>query len=65
MCVCVCPARQDLPDSDPEDTAEELTAVVCLESDLQDGQWGTLWESESESDFIAKQVYTYKAFAGV
>ncbi|XP_019952966.2 apoptosis-inducing factor 3 isoform X2 [Paralichthys olivaceus] len=32
------PPRQELPDSDPEDTSEELTAVVCLESDLQDGQ---------------------------
>lgn len=24
--------------SDPEDTSEELTEAVCLESDLQDGQ---------------------------
>ncbi|XP_031136665.1 apoptosis-inducing factor 3 [Sander lucioperca] len=29
---------EELPDSDPEDTSEELTEVVCLESDLQDGQ---------------------------
>ncbi|XP_058483094.1 apoptosis-inducing factor 3 isoform X1 [Solea solea] len=26
------------PHSDPEETSEELTAAVCLESDLQDGQ---------------------------
>ncbi|XP_059207065.1 apoptosis-inducing factor 3 [Centropristis striata] len=33
------PHRDEHPDSDPEDTAsEELTEVVCLESDLQDGQ---------------------------
>ncbi|XP_034406905.1 apoptosis-inducing factor 3 [Cyclopterus lumpus] len=32
------PPREELPDSDPEDTSEELTEVVCLESDLQDGQ---------------------------
>ncbi|XP_029375611.1 apoptosis-inducing factor 3-like [Echeneis naucrates] len=32
------PSQQEFPDSDPEDTSEELTAVVCLESDLQDGQ---------------------------
>ncbi|KAM9348867.1 apoptosis-inducing factor 3-like [Symphorus nematophorus] len=38
VCVCVCAARQEYPDSDPEDTSEELTEVVCLESDLQDGQ---------------------------
>ncbi|XP_020491155.2 apoptosis-inducing factor 3-like [Labrus bergylta] len=31
------PPRQELPDSDPEDS-EELTGVVCLESDLLDGQ---------------------------
>ncbi|XP_050934425.1 apoptosis-inducing factor 3, partial [Lates calcarifer] len=38
-CVCVrCSARQEFTDSDPDDTSEELTAVVCLESDLQDGQ---------------------------
>ncbi|KAA8586800.1 hypothetical protein FQN60_000636 [Etheostoma spectabile] len=30
--------REALPESDPEDTSEELTEVVCLESDLQDGQ---------------------------
>ncbi|XP_034744994.1 apoptosis-inducing factor 3 [Etheostoma cragini] len=30
--------REALPASDPEDTSEELTEVVCLESDLQDGQ---------------------------
>uniref|UniRef100_A0A8C2ZK57 Apoptosis inducing factor mitochondria associated 5 n=1 Tax=Cyclopterus lumpus TaxID=8103 RepID=A0A8C2ZK57_CYCLU len=40
MCVFsgVFLAREELPDSDPEDTSEELTEVVCLESDLQDGQ---------------------------
>ncbi|XP_067464452.1 apoptosis-inducing factor 3 [Thunnus thynnus] len=38
MCVCVCSACQEFPDSDPDDTSEELTEVVCLESDLQDGQ---------------------------
>uniref|UniRef100_UPI0037E70CDB apoptosis-inducing factor 3 n=1 Tax=Semicossyphus pulcher TaxID=241346 RepID=UPI0037E70CDB len=32
------PPRQELPESDPEDLSEELTAVVCLESDLQEGQ---------------------------
>ncbi|XP_022594440.1 apoptosis-inducing factor 3-like [Seriola dumerili] len=32
------PSQQEFSDSDPEDTSEELTAVVCLESDLQDGQ---------------------------
>ncbi|XP_035482701.2 apoptosis-inducing factor 3 isoform X2 [Scophthalmus maximus] len=32
------PPRQEFPDSDPEDTSQEVTAVVCLESDLQDGQ---------------------------
>ncbi|XP_075343601.1 apoptosis-inducing factor 3 [Odontesthes bonariensis] len=31
------PLRGDLTDSDPEDT-EELTQMVCLESDLKDGQ---------------------------
>ncbi|KAK5887691.1 hypothetical protein CesoFtcFv8_016274 [Champsocephalus esox] len=31
-------AREELPDSDPEDSSEELTEVVCLESDLKDGQ---------------------------
>ncbi|KAK5858742.1 hypothetical protein PBY51_002859 [Eleginops maclovinus] len=30
--------REKLPDSDPEDSSEELTEVVCLESDLKDGQ---------------------------
>ncbi|CAJ1063748.1 apoptosis-inducing factor 3 [Xyrichtys novacula] len=30
--------RQELPNPDPEDSSEELTAMVCLESDLQDGQ---------------------------
>ncbi|KAM9332837.1 apoptosis-inducing factor 3-like [Pholidichthys leucotaenia] len=28
----------ELGDSDPEDSSEELTEAVCLESDLQDGQ---------------------------
>ncbi|XP_033996244.1 apoptosis-inducing factor 3 [Trematomus bernacchii] len=32
------PPREELPDSDPEDSSEELTEVVCLESDLKDGQ---------------------------
>ncbi|XP_051258027.1 apoptosis-inducing factor 3 [Dicentrarchus labrax] len=32
------PPRQEFSDSDPEDTSEELTNVVCLESDLKDGQ---------------------------
>ncbi|XP_047463481.1 apoptosis-inducing factor 3 isoform X2 [Mugil cephalus] len=32
------PPRHEFPDSDPEDTSEELTKEVCLESDLQDGQ---------------------------
>ncbi|KAM6911562.1 apoptosis-inducing factor 3-like [Lycodopsis pacificus] len=32
------PPREEHPDSDSEDTSEELTEVVCLESDLQDGQ---------------------------
>ncbi|XP_044079085.1 apoptosis-inducing factor 3 [Siniperca chuatsi] len=32
------PPRDEFPDSDAEDTSEELTEVVCLESDLQDGQ---------------------------
>ncbi|XP_054482363.1 apoptosis-inducing factor 3 [Anoplopoma fimbria] len=32
------PPHEEFPDSDPEDTSEELTEVVCLESDLQDGQ---------------------------
>ncbi|XP_071362034.1 apoptosis-inducing factor 3-like [Trachinotus anak] len=32
------PSQQDFSDSDPEDTSEELTAMVCLESDLKDGQ---------------------------
>ncbi|XP_028277925.1 apoptosis-inducing factor 3 [Parambassis ranga] len=32
-----CLAHQESPDSD-EDSSEELTEVVCLESDLQDGQ---------------------------
>ncbi|XP_030009369.1 apoptosis-inducing factor 3-like [Sphaeramia orbicularis] len=31
------PPHQD-PDSDPEDTSDELTELVCLESDLKDGQ---------------------------
>ncbi|KAK5887690.1 hypothetical protein CesoFtcFv8_016274 [Champsocephalus esox] len=31
-------SREELPDSDPEDSSEELTEVVCLESDLKDGQ---------------------------
>ncbi|XP_042287700.1 apoptosis-inducing factor 3 [Thunnus maccoyii] len=38
VCVCVYSACQEFPDSDPDDTSEELTEVVCLESDLQDGQ---------------------------
>uniref|UniRef100_G3QB16 Apoptosis inducing factor mitochondria associated 5 n=1 Tax=Gasterosteus aculeatus aculeatus TaxID=481459 RepID=G3QB16_GASAC len=37
-CILVCSAREEFPESDPEDTSEELTEVVCLESDLQDGQ---------------------------
>ncbi|XP_068572206.1 apoptosis-inducing factor 3-like [Cebidichthys violaceus] len=32
------PPHEELRDSDPEDTSEELTEAVCLESDLQDGQ---------------------------
>ncbi|KAK5918155.1 hypothetical protein CgunFtcFv8_002942 [Champsocephalus gunnari] len=36
--MCVLAAREELPDSDPEDSSEELTEVVCLESDLKDGQ---------------------------
>ncbi|KAE8287353.1 Apoptosis-inducing factor 3 [Larimichthys crocea] len=32
------PPCHELPDSDPEDTSEELTEMVCLESDLRDGQ---------------------------
>ncbi|KAM9847302.1 apoptosis-inducing factor 3, partial [Aulostomus maculatus] len=31
-------AHQEFPDSDPEDTSEELTEMVCLKTDLQDGQ---------------------------
>lgn len=38
LCMCVLAAREELPDSDPEDSSEELTEVVCLESDLKDGQ---------------------------
>ncbi|XP_037604283.1 apoptosis-inducing factor 3 [Sebastes umbrosus] len=34
----MCSAREELPDPDPEESPEELTEVVCLESDLQDGQ---------------------------
>ncbi|XP_008286824.1 apoptosis-inducing factor 3 [Stegastes partitus] len=30
--------RDEFPDSDPEDSSEELTEEVCVESDLQDGQ---------------------------
>ncbi|KAF3841004.1 hypothetical protein F7725_006866 [Dissostichus mawsoni] len=36
--MCVLAAREELPDSDPEDSSEELMEVVCLESDLKDGQ---------------------------
>ncbi|XP_004550289.1 apoptosis-inducing factor 3 [Maylandia zebra] len=32
------PSRGELTDSDSENPSEELTEVVCLESDLQDGQ---------------------------
>ncbi|KAK2882067.1 apoptosis-inducing factor 3-like [Channa argus] len=32
------PSQHELPDSDPDDSSEELTAEVCLESDLQEGQ---------------------------
>ncbi|XP_005452714.1 apoptosis-inducing factor 3 [Oreochromis niloticus] len=32
------PPRGELTDSDSENSSEELTEVVCLESDLQDGQ---------------------------
>ncbi|KAM3601944.1 uncharacterized protein V6R79_021782 [Siganus canaliculatus] len=32
------PPHHEFPDSDPEDTSEELTKAVCLESELQDGQ---------------------------
>ncbi|XP_029304798.1 apoptosis-inducing factor 3-like [Cottoperca gobio] len=32
------PPCEELWDSDPEDTSRELTKVVCLETDLQDGQ---------------------------
>lgn len=46
MCVCVCACMcvwseyneyNDL--SDEEETSEELTKAVCLESELQDGQY--------------------------
>ncbi|KAM4620383.1 apoptosis-inducing factor 3 [Polymixia lowei] len=32
------PHREESPDTDPEDGSEELTELVCLESDLQNGQ---------------------------
>ncbi|XP_023144569.1 apoptosis-inducing factor 3 [Amphiprion ocellaris] len=32
------PSHGEFPDSDPEDSSEELTEEVCVESDLQDGQ---------------------------
>ncbi|KAG7237391.1 hypothetical protein INR49_032436 [Caranx melampygus] len=54
------PRQQEFPDSDPDDTSEELTAMVCLESDLQDGQMMEV-EVEHHSVLLTRSDGKYSA----